>query len=207
LRYDLLAAPGVLASRWRVGSGAWGIAGAPSGREQAEPVAGRGGQRFGARGFWGTQTGPNPTDRRKKGSKHHVITDANGIPLACRLTGANIHDGTQLIGLVQAIPTIGGKPGKPLRRPRSLYADRAYDSLLHRILLRWRRIEPLIAKRGVPHGSGLGKHRWVVKRTLSWLHQNRRLRVRYEKRADIHEAFMTLGCVLICAKRLNSGFC
>jgi len=185
-----------------MGAGAPDAAGAPARSGQAGPVAGRGGQRLGTRGFWGTQTGPNPTDRRKKGSKHHLITDAHDTPLACRLTGANQHDSTQLIGLVQAIPPIGGKPGRPLRRPKSLYADRAFDSLLHRILLRWRRITPFIAKRGQPHGSGLGKHRWVVERTLSWLHQYRRLGVRYEKRADIHEAFMTLGCALICAKRL-----
>jgi len=56
----------------------------------------------------------------------------------------------------------------------------------------------VIAKRGTPHGSGLGKTRWVVERTLSWLHQFRRLRVRYERRADIHEAFLSLGCILIC---------
>jgi transposase len=113
---------------------------------------------------------------------------------------------TQLIGLVQAIPPIGGKPGRPLCRPKRLYGDRAYDSELHRILLLWRGIEPCIAKRGEPHGSSLGKYRWVVERTISWLHQNRRLRVRYEKRADIHEAFMTLGCAMICSKTLHAGY-
>ena len=48
------------------------------------------------------------------------------------------------------------------------------------------------------HGSGLGRWRWVVERTFAWLNQFRRLRVRYEKRADIHEAFLSLGCALIC---------
>lgn len=112
-----------------------------------------------------------------------------------------------MIRLTRAIPAIRGKPGRPVSRPQSLYADRAYDSELHRILLRWRGIEPRIAKRGMPHGSGLGKHRWVVERTISWLHHNRRLRVRYEKRADIHEAFMTLGCIMICANTLYPRFC
>ena len=114
---------------------------------------------------------------------------------------------TQLIGLVLAIPLIGGKPGRPLRRPKSLYADRAYHSEMHSILLWNRGIESHIAKRGEPHGSGLGRYRWVVERTISWLHQNRRLRVRYDKRADIHEAFMTLGCAMICSKALHSRFC
>jgi len=87
------------------------------------------------------------------------------------LTGANRHDVTQLIPLVHAIPAIGGKPGRPLRRPKSLYADRAYHSQMHSILLRNRGIEPRIARRGEPHGSGPGKVRWVVERTSSWLHQ------------------------------------
>src|SRR5919108_2010797 len=54
------------------------------------------------------------------------------------------------------------------------------------------------------HGSGLGQWRWVVERTFAWLNQFRRLRVRYERRADIHEAFLSLGCVLICWRaRMN----
>jgi transposase len=44
----------------------------------------------------------------------------------------------------------------------------------------------------------LGIFRWVVERTLAWLHQNRRLRIRYERRDDIHEAFLSIGCALIC---------
>jgi transposase len=58
----------------------------------------------------------------------------------------------------------------------------------------------VLAHRGTAHGSGLGTTRWVVERTISWLHQYRRPRVRYERRVDIHEAFLTLGCVLICCK-------
>jgi transposase len=54
-----------------------------------------------------------------------------------------------------------------------------------------------------PHGSGLGKQRWVVERTIAWLHQYRRLRVRYERRDDIHEAFLAIGCSLICLKLLH----
>ena len=63
--------------------------------------------------------------------------------------------------------------------------------------LRMRRIHPLLARRRTKHGSGLGQWRWVVERTFAWLNQFRRLRVRYDKRADIHEAFLSLGCALI----------
>jgi len=55
-----------------------------------------------------------------------------------------------------------------------------------------------IAKRNTEHGCGLGRWRRVVERTFAWMNQFRRLWVRYEKRADIHEAFLSLGCALIC---------
>jgi transposase len=55
-----------------------------------------------------------------------------------------------------------------------------------------------------PHGSGLGRQRWVVERTIAWLHQYRRLRIRYERRDDIHEAFLAIGCSLICFKLMNA---
>jgi transposase len=154
--------------------------------------------------FWGAKTGPNPTDRRKKGSKHHLVTDANGIPLSVILTGANRHDVTQLLPLVDSIHPITGKVGRPLKHPDSILGDRGYDSELHRRQLRSRGIVPLLAKRWTENGSGLGIYRWVVERTLSWLHQNRRLRVRYEKRDDIHQAFLTIGCIKICWNHLSN---
>jgi transposase len=150
-----------------------------------------------------TKTGRNPTDRGKTGSKHHVITDASGIPLATTLTGANAHDVTQLLPLVEAIPPIAGKPGRPRHRPHRVQGDRGYDSQPHRDELRRRGIASNLARRNTEHGSGLGKHRWVVERTIAWLHQFRRLRIRYERRDDIHQAFMAIGCALICFNYLN----
>ena len=113
---------------------------------------------------------------------------------------------TQLLPLVEAIPPVRGQRGRPRRRPDRVQGDRAYDSEPHRRALRWLRIGPVLAQRLTEHGSGLGIYRWVVERTLAWLHQFRRLRVRYERRADIHEAFLSLGCSLICLRRLVS-FC
>jgi transposase len=137
-----------------------------------------------------------------------VIADARGIPLAVKLTGANRHDVTQLLPLVEAIPPMAGKIGRPRQRPDQVQGDRGYDSEPHRQALRRKQIEPVLAKRRTGHGSGLGIFRWVIERTLAWLHQNRRLRVRYERRADIHEAFLILGCIKICWNHLaNSSFC
>jgi transposase len=157
--------------------------------------------------FWGAQTGPNPTDRRKMGSKHHIITDAEGVPLAVQLTGANRHDVTQLLPLVKAIPPIAGKVGRPRCKPDCVHGDRGYDSEPHRKEIRQKGIEPVLAKRRTENGSGLGVFRWVVERTLSWLHQFRRLRVRYERRADIHEALLKIGCIVICHNTLQNKFC
>ena len=123
-----------------------------------------------------------------------------------KLTGANAHDITQLLPLVEAIPPVRGKRGHPRQRPQRIQGDRGYDSESHRDELRSRGMEPVFAKRYTPHGSGLGVYRWVVERTLAWLHQFRRLRVRYERRDDVHEAFLTIGCIVICWRRLTS-FC
>lgn len=120
------------------------------------------------------------------------------MPLAAILTGANVNDVTQLQALVDAIPPLRGKRGRPRRRPERLLGDRGYDAERLRKWLRDRGIEPMLARRTEKHGSGLGAQRWVVERTLAWLRKFRRLRVRYERRADIHEAFLSLGCALIC---------
>lgn len=146
----------------------------------------------------GEKSGPNPTDRGKAGSKHHLLTDGQGIPLAAILTAANVPDIVPLLPLTDAILPVAGQPGRPRRRPDKLQGDRAYDSQPHREQLRRRGIQPVLAKRHTAHGSGLGVYRWVVERTLSWLHQFRRLRIRYERRDDIHEAFLAIGCALIC---------
>lgn len=146
----------------------------------------------------GEATGPNPTDRGRPGTKHHILVDGQGVPLAVTITGANVPDLMQLLPLVVAVPPVAGKRGRPRSRPKRLYADRAYDSGPVRRILRWLGIAPVIAERGVSHGSGLGRFRWVVERTLAWLHQQRRLRIRYDRRDDIHIGFFRLATCLIC---------
>ena len=154
----------------------------------------------------GTQTGPNPTDRAKRGSKRHLICDGHGVPLAVRLTGANRNDSQEALALVDAIPPLHGKRGRPRCRPVCVVGDRGYDAAGIRYGLRARHILPLLAMRRTKHGSGLGRWRWVVERTFAWLNQFRRLRVRYDKRAEIHEAFLSLGCVWICWQSLRKGW-
>lgn len=118
------------------------------------------------------------------------------------LTGGNRHDVTQLLPLVDSLPRIKGVVGKPRQKPKRLYADRGYDFDKYRRELRRRGITPKIARRGVAHGSGLGKKRWVVERGFAWLHRFKRLRTRYEVRDDLHLGLMQLACALICYRKL-----
>jgi transposase len=153
----------------------------------------------------GSATGPSPVDRARAGSKHHLLVDATGIPLAWTLTGGNRHDVTQLLPLVDRVPPVRGNVGRPRRRPQRLTADRAYDHKPQRRELRKRGITPEIARRKTEHGSGLGRARWVVERTFAWLHQFKRLLVRYDRRHEIHEAFLAIGCCLVCFRRLQNS--
>jgi len=84
-------------------------------------------------------------------------------------------------------------------------ADRGYDHDKYRRQVWERGIKPVIARRQTEHGSSLGRYRWVVERTFAWLHNFKRLLVRYERRAEMHEAMLALGCCLICFRRLRSS--
>ena len=150
----------------------------------------------------GEKTGPSPVDRRKVGSKHHVVVDGQGTPLAATVTAGNYPDVKEVEAVVDSVPPVRGKAGRPRRRPLVLYADRAYDSKRHRQGMRRRGIKPKFARRKTEHGSGLGVYRWVGERTLSWLHGLGRLRVRKDRKAAIHQAFLTIGCSLICFSQL-----
>jgi IS5 family transposase len=104
----------------------------------------------------------------------------------------------QTVDAVPALHQPRRRRGRPRQRPVKLHADRAYDSSRCRRALRARGVIPRIARRGIESRERLGRYRWVVERTLSWLNRFRRLKVRYERRADMHEALLTIGCALVC---------
>jgi transposase len=89
-------------------------------------------------GHGGEKTGKSPVDRSKLGSKHHLLVEGGGIPLSVSLTGANRHDITQLLNLVESIPAVKGRRGRPRRKPERLQGDRGYDSEPHRQSLKKR---------------------------------------------------------------------
>jgi transposase len=156
--------------------------------------------------FGDEHTGLNPTDRGKLGCEHHVLVDQRGLPLVARISGAQVHDSRLLIPLMSAVPAVAGLPGRAPKRPEKLQADRAYASRAHRAWRRRRGIAARIARYGVESRERLGRWRRVVERTLGWLHRFRRLRIRYERRADIHQAFLLLACSLICWRSIER-FC
>jgi IS5 family transposase len=149
----------------------------------------------------GEATGKDPTNRGKPGTKRHLVVDRHGLPLVITISASNVHDSHMLEATMDAIlpPRLpGGRRGRPRQRPTKLHADKGYDFKRCRQALRRRGIIPRIARRGIGSSERLGRCRWVVERTLSWLNRLHRLKVRYERRADIHQAFLTLGCSAIC---------
>ncbi|MHC3433541.1 IS5 family transposase [Delftia lacustris] len=148
----------------------------------------------------GQETGPNPTDRGKLGSKRHIVVDARGIPLVILVSGANRHDSKMFERCVDAIPAISGLGGRPRKRPSKLHADKGYDYKRCRAHLRQRGIASRIARRGVESSERQGKHRWVVERTHGWFAGFGKLRIRFERRLDIHEALLKLAAAIICAR-------
>ncbi len=198
LGHDLLAALAGVAGGWRLGPAPPRALGPARASESHRLAPGLPGQcvRAGEKG--GEKTGPNPTDRGRPGSKRHLITDANGIPLAVQITAANLHDSHVFEELIDAVPLIRQGRGRPRQRPAKLHADKAYDLPRCREAVRRRRIKARIARRRVDSSERLGRHRWVVERTLAWFSRFRRLTTRYERRADIHQALLSLAASLNC---------
>jgi transposase len=146
--------------------------------------------------------GPNPTDRGKPGTKRHLIVDRQGIPLAALLTGANRHDCVVFEPLLDAVPAIRTPTGQRRKRPVKVHADKADDIPRCRRARTRRHVRVRIARKEIDSSARLGHQRWVVERTLAWLARCRRLTIRYERRVDMHQACLTLGCALICFNHL-----
>lgn len=125
------------------------------------------------------------------------MTDAKGVPLVVQLAPANQHDVKTLLPLVMEIPAVAGKPGRPKRKPDAILGDKAFDCKGLRQILRWLGIEPILPAKGEDE-HGLGVLRWFVERTISWFHQFRRLRIRWDRKPTTHQAFLSLAASIIC---------
>jgi transposase len=124
-----------------------------------------------------------------------------------RLTGANRNESLEAMNLVDDIPPIRGRPRRPRRKPEALYGDRQYGTPRNQQGLKERGIKDYLARQRTPHGSGLGKVRWVVERSFAWVGQARRLKIRYDKLPAIHRAFHFLQLARICCSIFQRDFC
>jgi IS5 family transposase len=146
--------------------------------------------------------GANPVDRGKPGSKLHLVCDGSGLPLTAVVTAANVNDTTIFQAVVDDVPPIRTPSGRRRTRPGKVHADKGYDSAANRAYLRRRGIRPRIARRGVESSSKLGRHRWKVERSLSWLSCWRRLGVRWDRDSGRWFAFVLVACAVVCFNKL-----
>ncbi len=129
---DLLAALAGLDRSGSVGAPPAGVAGPARAGRAERLVARQHATASASRRQKGAKTGPNPTDRGKRGSKYHVLIEGTGIPLAAVLTAANVNDTTMLEAVLDAVLPIHGRRGAPRRRPAKLHADKGYASKKNR---------------------------------------------------------------------------
>jgi len=143
-----------------------------------------------------------------------VVSDGNGIPLAAHLTAASEHELRHALFVMDQIRVSTGRPGRPKQRPKTLAADKGYDSRKFRRELRERNIQPIIPARqwkgrkkrvGRQPGSFVKdhpKHRWRIERTHAWFDNYRRLAMRYERKHQNFEALLALGAAMICLSKI-----
>lgn len=156
----------------------------------------------------GSHTGPSPVDRAKKGCKRHIITESHGTPLIVVCTPANVRDDTPFLAMLDSTPPVKMPTGPPRYLPGTIVGDAAYGQtfIIPRVIER--RIIPLLAPRSMPgrpvkHGSGLGRVRYVVERTIAWLGNFRRIERCYERTGAAWQAMNELACCVICAGKLQ----
>jgi IS5 family transposase len=146
--------------------------------------------------------GANPVDRGKPGSKLHLVCDGSGLPLTAAVTAANVNDTTMFQAVLEDVPPVRTPSGRRRTRPAKVDADKGYDSRGNRAYLRRRRITARIARRGTESPIRLGRHRWRVERSLSWLSCFRRLQVRWDRDSGRWFAFVLLACAVVGFNRL-----
>jgi transposase len=134
------------------------------------------------------------------------VTDAHGVPLVVRTGPANQPDAAMALEMLDSIPACAGRKGRPRRRPKAFQGDGAYGIRAVIAAVVQRRVRSLLAPYGrsrTEHGSGLGKTRYVVERSLSWMSNFRRLKLCYERFGEHFQAFHDLAASLICANRIS----
>ena len=148
----------------------------------------------------GADTGPNPTDRAKSGSKRHLLVDGRGAPLAAVTTGANVTDMKTNPAVLDGI--VVERPEPTSTQPQHLCEDKGYDYPECRQQAEERGYIPHIPHKGTDPSDIPAKQkrhparRWKVERTHSWNNAFRKLRVRWEKKTENWDALWHLANAL-----------
>jgi transposase len=143
----------------------------------------------------GDLTGPNPTDRGKRGTKYHIATTGDGVPVACAATAANVNDTVLFERLFLTAFAV-------MARIRTVFADKGYDAEDNREICRHFGAGAGLHRRGQPRGSGLGRRRWPVERSNAWVLENKRLALRYDRLGVIVQSLLQAACLFLVARRL-----
>jgi transposase len=151
----------------------------------------------------GKKTGPNPTDRAKKGVKRSLLTEAKGIPLAIAVDGANRHDVKLFEETLRNIEIERPKPTK--KHPHGMCLDKGYDSNEIRALVKEFGFTAHIRSRGeeaneIKKSARKKARRWVVERTHSWMNRFRGILIRWNKKPEAYIAMLHLACGIITWK-------
>ena len=161
----------------------------------------------------GEETGRNPTDKGKQGSKIHLLVDEHGAPLALHVTGANEHDKWSADDLIVSI--VVDRPD-PEQVEQHLCADKGYDyedvhqtvseeHYISHIKHRRRRNEPVVDECPIPGELRYPARRWVVERTLGWLSKRRGLKIRWCKKVENWIALIQLACAHVLLEQAIFG--
>jgi hypothetical protein len=155
---------------------------------------------------WGDHVGANPVDRGKPSSTLHLVCDGGGLPLTAAVTATGVADTTRFEAVVDDLPPVRTPAGRRRTRPAGVHAkvhaDTGSDRRANRRYPRRRGIRPRIARRGIESSTRLGRHRWKVERSLSWLSCFRRLLVGWDRCSGRWFAFVLVACALVCFNRL-----
>lgn len=142
----------------------------------------------------GDLTGPNPTDRGKRGTKYHLVVASDGLPLGAVASAANVHDTRMFPELLRLALVAGARIAR-------LFADAGYDSANNRWLCLREGIQPYIRKIGTDHGSGLGVRRSKVENANAWILNNKRLDRRHDRLAEIIQSLLAAAGIFVIANR------
>jgi putative transposase len=148
-------------------------------------------------------TGPNPTDRRKLGTKRSILVDGRGVPLGVVVAGANRNDHLLLEATLASIPE--DCPLAPESVEQGLWLDKGYDFDAVHGQVRQQRYVPHIVPRDAEREllekiPGYRARRWPVERTISWMNRFRRILVRWEKKVENYRAMVQVACAFIAFK-------